>query len=369
MTASGVPGPNISGQSAPLPDAVLTTLANREFDIETSGRTLLLEEARKSDYFLLGELHGDNEIPRLIHDLWPSMWKDGYRHVAAEISPWTANRLQAAPDPKKPRIQSLWTRQQADEVRAFAATGANVLWGCDMEEFHPEELIRQWSALNPENPVLRQMTDLVRDGYQRSMAEKLLTLAKAIRTDRDMRVNDISLRDNILATLEIDKNRADPASKMEAQNDRERLMKTQFVEHLRTRSGFILPSKVLLRFGRNHLHRGYDARGISTLGNFVVEFALSRGQSVFNVGAFGAGGHAALMGETFSADERQDEPAFAFLAEKARFPATVYDLRPLRPLLHAIAPEKRSALEINLIYWVDAYDALICYKTVTPSPN
>jgi hypothetical protein len=44
----------------------------------------------------------------------------------------------------------------------------------------------------------------------------------------------------------------------------------------------------------------------------------------------------------------------------------VYDLRPLRPLLHAVPQEKRSPLETNLIYWVDSYDALICYKAVTP---
>ena len=72
------------------------------------------------------------------------------------------------------------------------------------------------------------------------------------------------------------------------------------------------------------------------------------------------------MGETFDADERQDELAFALLAEIAKYPATLYDLRPVREVLHRIPREKRSALESNLIYWSDSYDALICYKTVTP---
>ncbi len=73
-----------------------------------------------------------------------------------------------------------------------------------------------------------------------------------------------------------------------------------------------------------------------------------------------------MMGETFDADERQDELAFALLAEIAKYPATLYDLRPLRELLHRIPHEKRSALQTNLIYWTDSYDALICYKTITP---
>jgi hypothetical protein len=49
-----------------------------------------------------------------------------------------------------------------------------------------------------------------------------------------------------------------------------------------------------------------------------------------------------------------------------KYSATIFDLRPLRPLLHQIPPGKRSALQANLIYWADSYDALICYKTVTP---
>jgi hypothetical protein len=171
-----------------------------------------------------------------------------------------------------------------------------------------------------------------------------------------------------LRTLEIEKLRLGEETKLAAQNERERLMKEQFVQHYRRTSTPGNESKVLFRFGRNHLHRGYDARGVSTLGNFITEFAVARGKKAFNLGAFGAGGQAAFpaSGKMWNADERQDEPAFDFLAQHANYPATVFDLRPLRSLLHRIAPEKRSALDANLIYWADSYDALICYKTVTP---
>jgi hypothetical protein len=153
---------------------------------------------------------------------------------------------------------------------------------------------------------------------------------------------------------------------MIAQNRRELLMKEQFLRHFHHSSAGETPSKVLLRFGRNHLHRGYDARGISTLGNFIAEFAIMRGDATFNVGAFGAGGKATLLGNTWNADERQDELTFALLAERAKYSTTLFDLRPVRLLLHRIPQEKRSALQNNLIYWADSYDALICYKGVTP---
>jgi hypothetical protein len=350
-----------SQNQAPVPsEPILGVLNSHAYDLQNDGRTFLLTEAQKNNYFLLGELHGDNEIPALLHTIWPDMGRNGYRYVAAEISPWTADQLEAV-NPSGP-IEGLWTRKQADELRAIAGPHAHVLWGCDMEEIHPEYLIRELAGLNPAQALLQQMNGLARSGYQRSMAVQLLHLANAAPPAHDKTVNDISLYKSLLATLQIDSFRATPATKMSAQQDRELLMKTQFLAHLRAHA----PGKILLRFGRNHLHRGYDARGISTLGNFVAEFAVSRGETAFNVGAFGAGGNATLMGETFSMDETSDELTFALLASRAKSAATVFDLRPLRPILHAIPHEKRTPLESNLIYWSDAYDALICYKTVTP---
>ena len=146
-----------------------------------------------------------------------------------------------------------------------------------MEEGQPELLIRELGALNPGNPNLRRMMELTKDGYNRKMAPDLLDLAERSKATSDKVSNDVSVRESLLATLEIETNRINPDTKMLAQDERERLMKKQFLEHFRRlRPG--TSSKVLLRFGRNHLHRGYDARGISTLGNFIAEFALSEGK-------------------------------------------------------------------------------------------
>jgi hypothetical protein len=351
------------GQGAKNPSvAIADALSDHQFDLTTAGKAFLLDEARSSDYFLLGELHGENEIPALLHFLWPEMWKAGYRHIGAEISPWTAAQLEASPASHPVKIVGLWTRRQADDVRALTSSGSNVLWGCDMEEMKPEWLIRELASLNPGNRALQEMVEITKDGYFRRMAPRLLELARTLSDGKDEQSGGISLRENLVGTLEIDKNRAEPSTKMIAQNERELMMKRQFLAHMQSEPG----SKVLLRFGRNHLHRGYDARGISTLGNFVAEYAIAHGQRTFNVGAFAAGGKESLLGETWDADERGDEPTFAFLAEKARFDITVFDLRPLRPLLHALPQNERTTLQSNLVYWADSYDALICYRSVSP---
>ena len=347
-------------------DPIPTALTNHQYDLEADGLKFLFDEARNNDFFLLGELHGDNEIPTLLRVLWPVMWKQGYRHIAAEVSPWAAYQLEFVPVGKGPAVLGLWTKQEVSEVHALADSNADVIWGCDIEEIQPQMLIARLASRNPGDLDVRRMVELTKDGYRRKMAPDLLDLAKRSKGNVDVVLNDISLRENLIATLEVEKNRLAADTKMIAQNQRERLMKEQFLTHFHSASAAGTPSKVLLRFGRNHLHRGYDARGISTLGNFIAEFALGEGKKTFNVGAFGAGGKATLLGDTWNADERKDEPAFALLAEKARYSATIFDLRPLRRLLHRIPQENRSALETNLIYWADSYDALICYKIVTP---
>lgn len=353
-------------ETAQADDLVLAALTTHQFNLENEGRRFLLNEAGNNDFFLLGELHGDNEIPALLRELWPEMWRLGYRHIAAEVSPWAAHALEFVPAGKGPDVRGLWTKQDAADAHASAGTDTTVLWGCDMEEIQPEFLIRELAALNPGDVTLKKMTELTKDGYNRKIAPALLGLVRADTWKSDETVNDLSLRENLHATLQIESDRLNPDTKMVAQNERELLMKEQFLAHVRQTAKAGTRSKVLLRFGRNHLHRGYDARGISTLGNFVAEFAVVEGRHAFNVGVFGAGGRASLLGETWNADERADEPAFALLAEMARYPATLFDLRPLRVLLHQIPQEERSALQKNLIYWADSYDALICYKTVTP---
>ena len=68
-------------------------------------------------------------------------------------------------------------------------------------------------------------------------------------------------------------------------------------------------------------------------------------------------------------DETKDDPAFALLASLARYPQTIFDLRPLRQRLHRIPEAERSTVESSLVYWADSYDAIICYRQVTPLPE
>jgi hypothetical protein len=308
---SGCSAASLFGQNAQTSDTVLTVLASHEYDLSRDGTSFLLNEARSSDFFMLGELHGDHEIPAFLRTFWPQLWKSGYRHIGAEISPWAAHQLEQTAPGRGPELIGLWTKRQAREAHFVADPGSEVLWGCDMEEIQPQFLIRELASLSPADPSFGRMVQMTKDGYDRKMAPDLLALATSSKGSGDELVNGISLRQNLLASLEIDRNRSSGSTKMIAQNERELLMKEQLLAHLGQLLANESSSKALLRFGRNHLHRGLDARGISTLGNFVVEFAIEHGRKAFNVGAFAAGGKETLLGATFDADERSDELALA----------------------------------------------------------
>jgi hypothetical protein len=358
-----LPGQGFVLRAQSAPDEIGKALDDSAFDLASDGFDFLTREARDHDFFLFGELHGDNEVPNLLKRIWPVLWASGYRHVAAEMSPWAAE--QYLRDQDGPQITTLWTRAQAAVIRSPpGARGTGVIWGCDMEEVQPQFLIREMARLNPKDAKLQRMEALTANGYQRSLAPELLELLEAAQVHHDRAPNGISLRANLLATLEIEKGRAVPAALFSAQNQRELLMKQQFVAHYRANGH---RDKVLARFGQSHLFRGYDnERGRSTLGNFIAEFAVAEYRSTFHVAAFGAGGQMNLNGRLIDADQRKDDPGLSVLESHARFDATVFDMRPLRPLLHRIDPAKRTATQRNLTEWVDGYDALICYRNVTP---
>jgi hypothetical protein len=267
-----------------------------------------------------------------VNSLWPTV---GYHYLAMEMSPWAASRL------KTPHVR-----------------------GSDIEEPQPHSLIRELAQINPENRALQSMVELTKDGYKRPLAPKLFALAASMGEIKDTAPGGISLREQVIRTLEVEVERANRQGndRLAASVRRETVMKQFFLSHYRTAGG---KPKVMTVFGQNHLHRGIDRRGVSTLGNFIAELATAEGVQSFHVVLFAAGGKINFFGLQ-DIDQRKDDPAFAVFASSARYAATVFDLRPIRRALHQIAPEELSASDSGVLYWADSYDAIVCYREVTP---
>ena len=259
-------------------------------------------------------------------------------------------------------VRGLWSQAEATYVTSFKKGGDPVLWGCDIEEIQPHFLIRDLSFANPKNQALQSVAEITKSGYQRIMAPELLRRLHDATDAKDILRGGVSLKNNLLRTLEVEVDRLSNDTRLQASNRREALMKELFYFNYQKNP----KGKVFARFGRNHLHRGLDRRGVSTLGNFIAELAVAQGLRTFNLAAFGGGGKIFLLDSLLDWDERKDDPAFEFLASVARYPATLFDLRPIRQALHRIPENQRSQVEASLVYWADSYDTILCYREVTP---
>jgi hypothetical protein len=308
-------------------------LKTHQFDLAAEGRALLERDAKAASFFLIGGLHGDKETPALVDSLWPTI---GYQYLAAEMSPWAASRMKVR------------------HVR-----------GSDIEEVQPHLLIRELADANPGNKALRSMVDLTKGGYKRAQAPQLLELARSMGEVKDGTPGGISLREQVLKTMDVEAARANRKGndRLAASVRREIVMKEFFLHHYRAAGD---KPRVMTVFGQNHLHRGIDRRGVSTLGNFIAELATAEGVQSFHVVLFAAGGKINYFGLQ-AIDQRKDAPAFEVLASAARYPITVFDLRPIRRALHQIPHDKLPANDADLLYWADAYDAAVCYREVSPA--
>lgn len=348
-----------------IPSAV-DLLRESQYDLSEDGIVLLLDEASQAAFFLLGEVHFSNEIPELLRELWPDLWASGYRHVAAEMSPWMARRAEfPAEGETVPPFFGLWTAAEVELVTGLKVAGAApVLWGTDLEVLTPHLVLRGLAAESPDNPHLEETVEATAGGYRRSHAPGLAGLLEQAAEDQPELTKELHSFVNLAHTFAVEADRLS-GDRFRASSRREAAMKELFLNHYSEHAEAV-GAKVLVRFGRNHLHRGMDRRGVSTLGNFIAEFAAARGVSSFHLAAFAAGGRVRAGLAIVDADETSDDSAFELLASLARHQATVFDLRPVRSALHAIPLRNRSAAERSLVYWSDSYDAIICFREVTP---
>ena len=320
------------------------TVSVRQIDLAGQGREFLQDRVRRVSFLLVGGLHGDSETQALFQSLLSGFGGDPTL-IVTEMSPWAASRVAAGiPDGSSVRLR-----------------------GVDIEVVQLARIVRELAAANPKHRPVQEMLGALEGGYRTALAPGLLQLARKLEDVKDDAPGGIPLAVLLTKTLEVEVDRADPATAdLPASTRREQVMKSFFLTHYRSAAATGAKPKVAAVFGRNHMHRGIDRRGVPTLGNFMAEFAASEGADTFNVALFAAGGKVALGGVR-DFDERGTDPAFAYLASVARYPVTVFDMMPLRESLRRLPLATRTSLQESLLYWADSYDVVVCYREVTPA--
>lgn len=313
-------------QAAPAP-AFATRLAAAEQPLQVSGtrlsgrgETVLSNAIGASQYVLIGEDHLSREIPRFTTAICRIMAPQGLQALAVEIGPEAArvvNDNLRRPD----RVQRLSSymlahpdamafqngRDESDMAAACAqAAGPGfAVWGLDQEFFGAAgSLLEAMLAANP-GPVataaIRELAVQDRAATAAALATgspgklmiyratdaQIASARVAILRDGGPRVQQ--LFEGLVETRAIFL--ASATGEGDPNGRRARLLKRVFAGYLAFAPA---GGRVLLKFGDNHMGKGFNALGQRDLGNFVAERAEGQGASSLHMLVVGTKGVHAL---------------------------------------------------------------------------
>ncbi len=375
------------------------------------GWDLMLEQGRKSRFFLVGEEHGIAEVPAVVRELFRTLEPAGYRHLALEISPPMAKALDETArgadgfadgfadglkkltrfyEDNPPGVAFYTLREEAEllvAARAAASGHDPVLWGLDYEMMADRFLLDGVRKRAPEGPAKTAAEAL----YEKS--------ASAFKTVKDTGNPDaffsFSNPPEILADLRHAWPHPDPESALvldvleetlainhlyatekywDSNQRRAALMRRELLRYWNEKKGNAEkanPPRVMFKFGGNHMLRGRNIVEVYDLGNLLSEMAAAEGSQAFNVLLVGGAGTEHAI---FNPVKLTYEPApVEVTAEKYMQPIisqtlpegfTLIDLRALRPLFTA---ERAKTVDPELMRIVHGYDALLILTGSHPS--
>jgi hypothetical protein len=383
--------------AAPPPDLAEYLGRNAQELTVTNGQlggpaaALLRAEGARAQFVFVGEEHGIAEIPQFTAALWRALVPQGYRHIALEEGPWItaqADRYVRFGDTEARQTY----RASVVPLLEFASEEHFAFFDALRQTAHEQKSPMIW-GLDQEMravPLLRRLLALARTRAERRAVQTILD--RAMRADKPGKSTLVGYADDIaalrrafgpqpapetgqiIAAMEIsnriyenDQRAGKELTGYEANREREDMMKDIFLRNYRAaqRAGERRP-RVLLQLGAWHGMRGLSPTRVSSLGNFAAEFARGEGSQMFNLAVTcGRGGRRSGTNE----DAGKELPCGADEAEwaqpllkAARWPWTLFDLRPLRPVVHAglVKPPEPLA---SLVF---QYDALLIIAGTTP---
>ena len=343
------------------------------------GRDFLVTATQDAQFVAYAEPHNVKEVPEYFAALLRLLHSDhGFQYVALETGPFILEL--AGSEPARTSLsglRSLYARYPSSfhfytdqELEMIAAVGevsdapSPPVWGVD--QVHDPVV------------VLDLLLDATTDGKKQALVKEALAEvqehdnARAINeprlllTDTDVFENlaaqynaapgsrEAFLLDQLLLSYGIywDNRHAGEERVGYRSNDvREQNMKDLFMHHYRrAQAAGIEAPKVLAKLGHMHLMKGRNPLNVYTLGNFLLEFARANGHDAFHITV-------SIVNEP---DTRywslSENPAYAPLTDLVPVDTTMlFDLRPLRPLIHAGAIELAPELEA----WAFQYDAAL----------
>lgn len=341
------------------------------------GAQFLLQKGRDAQYVLVGEEHGVATIAETIGAVFSQLNGIGYRHLAIEVDPWMAskmegilrgggtNALAAFLAGEGHQVSLPFYGWSAETALADAVVKANrdatpALWGLEQVFIGAAFVLFEDIATGAKSAEARTLaTALAKEskGNMEFLAKVDLARLQALRTalgsDPLARlVDDMILSARIYQPFTGGQGLSGFAANLE----RENLMKRLFLARLKEAEARGRSPKVMFKFGANHTMRGLSTTHIPSLGNFVADYALARGQETFHL--------LVLCGPGSKASDFLGNEASCGFSIEESFPDLAGHIDATKPTLFDLKPWKDKSrrwahlpADVKELVW--AYDAVL----------
>jgi len=302
--------PGQGGANNPIRSA-MQPVALVDGRLSGAGGEALIRSARDAQYVLIGEEHGIAESALVAEAMAHALRPDGRRYLINEIGPFSAREIErlvregdeAAWDDfyrSAPfSIPFFWFREEVAFARAVIANEGQeaALWGLDQEfvlspALHLDLLLA--SGVDPSAVAyVTRLLESERSGLaslvetRNPMAAPLMMFGSGedIGRLREMYAGD----EEVLRRLDaIEESRAiyglfNQGRGFENNLGRARLMKRQLREHLSATPEGLAGTRLIGKFGANHVFRGHTPARILDIGSFLAELAEWNGNRSFHL--------------------------------------------------------------------------------------
>ncbi len=355
----------------------------------------LVQQARDARFTLIGEEHGVAETAQFSAALFNALRGSGYSRMAIELSPIIAQDIEAAARRNGLQgitdffaVPSTWSPMYMREEAQFLAAAVNaaprserVLWGLDREIFSDRYLISKLEARVPRR-AMESFTRLKEASTNAWAQGNVFTMSQdpaVVSAVRAAWPNPDRESDTILRTLEESlaiSAVARTSSAWAYGQRRAQWNRNNLAARLREEHGRGSSSKVMLKFGYNHMIRGANYVNIFDLGAMTDEVAALEGGRAFHILVLpGPGSRQAVLGPgrsfvSVSSDEFDefragDQRLTRVLANANSTGHEVIDLRALRPL----AQRGLEGWNSDLVRTIHGYDAAVIWKGARASSS
>jgi hypothetical protein len=390
---TGIPGDAIKIAALPI---TLTPQGG----LSDTGGDMISEAVSRAAFVLLGESHFSRETPRFAAAICKAMQPNAY---AVEAGPYAAAYVRSilqSPDRKTemekrerthPANMAFLDNEQENDLAAECVAsrpGKGVaLWGLDQEFLGAASTLLQLMDQQPNGPKAKSAIRV-------AIAKDKQAEARSKSTGDFMQLFLVSASDHDIADLqgalavdgtqtsrhimrEMVKSRhiylLNAAGSPDSNSERASLLKQHFLEDYQALKLSTPTPRVFIKFGDNHLWKGFNDLHQLDLGNYVAELALVEQRPSLHIQLIAARGTLASLGgfarptktETFVL---RDVPDYAWLKavvdmlpinSERKSEGLVVDLRKLRFRQLAMSAEWQ-----HLVY---GYDLLVILPEFTPA--